>query len=81
MSEDEPEWKPKPADKAPEIEKILNLLFGRTESIESKTCVFCGKPVDLDSFEDEVSLKEFHISGICQTCQNDTFDRNAKKGE
>lgn len=37
-------------------------------------CPFCGKEVDENSFVDELSLKEFRISGLCQECQDDFFD-------
>lgn len=37
-------------------------------------CPFCGKPVSADSFRDELSRKEFSISGLCQECQDDFFE-------
>lgn len=37
-------------------------------------CPFCGKPVSADSFRDELSRKEFSISGLCQVCQDDFFE-------
>ncbi len=37
-------------------------------------CVFCGKPTDVTrDFKDELSVKEFTISGVCQKCQDETF--------
>lgn len=46
-----------------------------TEEIEENSiCPFCGEPVDIDSFHDELSLKEFRMSGLCQKCQDDFFD-------
>ena len=33
----------------------------------------CGKSVDVEGFRDEISLKEFHISGLCQSCQDKVF--------
>ena len=75
MNEEEPAWVPKASNKAPQIEAILEKLFPRKESIESKKCVFCGEDVDLESFDDDLSLKEYHISGICQPCQNNTFKK------
>ena len=48
-------------------------LFGRSRmlAIAGKGCVKCGKPaVD---FRDEISKKEFGISGFCQVCQDDIF--------
>jgi len=43
------------------------------EDVEAGKCPFCGKMVDLSEFTDELSKKEFYISGICQPCQNDFF--------
>lgn len=52
------------------IDNLLNSLTGvnRVESIENNTCVFCGKVAG--KFKDELSKKEFGISGICQHCQD-----------
>ena len=48
-------------------------LFGRsrTLAIAGNGCVKCGESaVD---FRDEISKKEFGISGFCQACQDDIF--------
>jgi len=38
------------------------------------TCPFCGKEVDPDiEFRDELSRQEFHISELCQKCQDEVF--------
>lgn len=75
-----------PTDKAPEVENILKSLFGfdRRESITSLRCV--PKPVGCDKlltetrfaestggdgvFRDELSAKEYRITGMCQDCQD-----------
>ena len=69
------EWKPTPTVKAPALESAISAITGvdRREAITSKTCTCCGSAVTLDSFKDELSLKEFHISGMCQTCQDSVF--------
>ncbi len=36
-------------------------------------CPFCSKPINESDFRDELSKKEFKISGICQKCQDDFF--------
>ena len=54
-------------------EEMAFALFGRslTLSIAGGGCVKCGQPaVD---FRDELSRKEFGISGFCQSCQDETF--------
>ena len=69
------EWDPKPSSKAPEVDAFLTSLFGvnRKESVENKTCATCGVDVELENFKDEISLKEFHISAMCQECQDGVF--------
>jgi hypothetical protein len=54
-------------------EEMAFSLFGRsrTLAIAGKGCVKCGKSaVD---FRDEISKREFSISGFCQGCQDDFF--------
>tara|TARA_Y100000310_G_C20248341_1_gene607893 strand:- start:112 stop:324 length:213 start_codon:yes stop_codon:yes gene_type:complete len=60
-----------------EMEKIQDemavSLFGRSKvlAVAGKGCVKCGQAaVD---FKDELSEKEFGISGLCQTCQDGIF--------
>lgn len=36
-------------------------------------CPFCSKPVNRDDLRDDLSKREFDISGICQACQDDFF--------
>jgi hypothetical protein len=65
------------SNKSNEIEAFLNELslaaFGRARSVSiaGQGCVSCGKPAD--KFRDELSRKEFQISGLCQDCQDKTF--------
>ena len=48
-------------------------LFGRSRSlaIAGNGCVKCGESAT--DFRDEISRKEFGISGFCQSCQDDIF--------
>tara|TARA_Y100001936_G_scaffold246922_1_gene291770 strand:+ start:939 stop:1163 length:225 start_codon:yes stop_codon:yes gene_type:complete len=71
----EKNWKPQPSQKAEEVDYAITSIFGfdRKEQIKSKKCVFCSEEVELDSFKDELSLKEYHISGMCQSCQDRMF--------
>lgn len=39
--------------------------------VSTGRCTTCCKGVGL--FKDELSMKEFHISGMCQVCQDFTF--------
>ena len=67
----------KPSEKSSEIERQLDNFTkthfgrGRIDSIENNICVTCGK--DAKEFRDELSRKEYSISGMCQECQDKTF--------
>ena len=55
------------------LDKQSQDMFGRprTQSIVSNVCVSCGKPAT--KFKDQLSKKEYTISGFCQKCQDATF--------
>jgi len=59
--------------KSKEIEQVLTAVFRRSriQSVKDKTCVSCDA-TDV-SFTDELSVIEYSISGMCQTCQDSTF--------
>ena len=38
------------------------------------TFIGCGKQIWSNEFRDDVSRKEFEISGLCQACQDKTFE-------
>ena len=60
-----------PTSKSQPIEELLNHMFKRTAKIESSKCVTCES--ENLTFRDELSEKEYTISGMCQTCQEDFF--------
>lgn len=43
-----------------------------TEALEKGICVDCRKSV-AGSFKDDLSIKEYSISGLCQECQDKVF--------
>ena len=44
------------------------------EQVEQGNCPFCKKAIHPNTeFRDELSLKEYRISGLCQKCQDKTF--------
>jgi hypothetical protein len=60
----------------------LNLSrVGRARSlaIAGRSCVTCGKRADL--FRDSLSVKEYHISGMCQKCQDEIFSEDSIPNE
>lgn len=68
-------WKPIPSLKSEQIEELFKSFYGvdRKSSIENCTCVSCNSQVSEDGFREELSLREFHISGLCQVCQDKVF--------
>ena len=55
------------------VEQLALGTYGRStrDSIFLERCVKCGESAS--SFEDEVSEREFYISGVCQLCQITIF--------
>jgi len=55
------------------LDKISEGAFGipRTEAIRRKMCVICKDPIT--EFRDNLSAKEYQISGLCQGCQDEVF--------
>jgi hypothetical protein len=54
-------------------EDISMMFFGRSVSLAKagNQCVCCGKSAT--EFRDEVSKREYRISSLCQTCQDEVF--------
>lgn len=61
---------------------IISTALGKTgidmvrraqAAVAHNLCPFCGKEVNMNEFKDELSEKEFKISGLCQKCQDETF--------
>ena len=47
-------------------------------NVEKGLCPFCAKEVNEKDFRDELSKKEFKISGICQKCQDKVFGKGGQ---
>ena len=69
----------KPTEKHPELAKFLDdmteMVFGnlpRSKAIHVDKCVDCGGKAT--AFTDDLSLKEFSISGLCQACQDKLYE-------
>lgn len=63
-----------PSIKSDAMEDNISMVFkvDRRESIIARVCTTClGEVVD---FKDDLSEKEYTISGICQSCQDSVFD-------
>jgi hypothetical protein len=62
-----------PTDKAPELDKLLSEILGvdRRATIAADKCVSCKR--DAMAFKNELSKKEYSISGLCQKCQDEIW--------
>ena len=70
-----------PSEKNPVIESLLAEINGgknRRSYILSNRCVRCDG--DASYFLNEVSRKEYAISGWCQHCQDEMFDDTLTEG-
>ena len=65
-----------PTNKSNPIDSMLSSLFGvdRVKTISEGYCVSCDtQDIKATSFTDDLSRKEYAISGLCQSCQDDVF--------
>lgn len=54
--------------------KIIKQIFPQAViDVENGQCPFCRKKINIEDFTDSLSLREFRISGICNSCQNKVF--------
>ncbi len=61
------------------MNKTIMETFGFKEEVkrvEAGKCPFCGLPVFMEEFRNELSKKEFKISGLCQSCQDNFFGKD-----
>lgn len=63
-----------PTEKSNEIENLLTSIAGisRSEANSLGICTWCKQEIR-EPFRDELSKREYQISGFCQKCQDDTF--------
>jgi len=48
--------------------------FGpEVQLVKNKQCPFCKKFVNEQEFTKDIERKEFKISGLCKSCQDDFF--------
>ncbi len=53
---------------------MTQMGFGKeVEDVHNSICPACKNAVDPNSFRDDVSRREYKISGLCQTCQDEIF--------
>ena len=63
-----------PSSKNPAIDEFISDITGvdRVATIGKDRCVSCNTSVNKveNDFRDALSLREYSISGLCQTCQD-----------
>ncbi len=60
------------------FEKTLVRSLGFEEKwdlVDKGLCPLCGNKIGPEEFRDLESRREFIISGLCQSCQDDIFGR------
>lgn len=56
--------------------QLARMIFKReADLVDQGRCPFCKQHVPADSFRDDLSRREFKISGLCQSCQDKTFGK------
>jgi len=69
FKEEEEESLPKPDMNKP----VFKLYPKAAENVKAGKCATCGKEIKAKDFKDDLSKKEYGISGMCQKCQDDIF--------
>lgn len=52
---------------------IAKIFPDAIKLVDAGKCPFCKKEIVSDEFRDALSIKEYQISGICQSCQDEVF--------
>ena len=67
-----------PTKKSNAMEEMLSSVFGvdRIKTIRESFCTGCDSTNNIEeSFRDDLSRKEYTISGLCQSCQDYIFGK------
>ncbi len=58
-------------------EELMIAMGFRREvaNFRAGNCATCGKKIRMGEFVDLLSIREYGISGMCQTCQDSVFER------
>ena len=64
-----------PTTKSPAIDSFITAITGksRRETILAGDCMTCNNECIDENFRDDCSIREYHISGMCQECQDNAF--------
>lgn len=60
----------------PKLNSITKMMFPTAQiRINAGRCPLCNNKINgVDDFKDELSIREYSISGMCAACQNKTFN-------
>jgi hypothetical protein len=60
--------------KKPDLNKpVFKIFSDKAKLVEQGRCSVCAKKIIEEDFIDELSKKEYSISGMCAKCQSKTF--------
>lgn len=61
--------------KAPDLSNspVAQIFPEQVNEVSAGNCPLCKKHVIYEDFKDDLSITEYNISGMCQTCQDDIF--------
>lgn len=58
----------------PDLNKPVFRLFPiAKDMVRAGACPMCHKDILMQGFRDSLSIKEYGISGLCQSCQDKVF--------
>ena len=60
-------------DKPDTNKPVFQIFPEQVERIDNHQCVTCPNDINDMDFRDELSVKEYGISGMCQECQDSIF--------
>jgi len=63
------------SDKTDGMKQVIDAYFpGTLSALRECKCPVCKTPIVIADFVDLLSLREYEISGLCQSCQDQFFN-------
>lgn len=63
-----------------EFQDLLMQVLKKTHQLRmAGMCPTCKQQIKINSFRDDISRKEFRLSGLCQECQDKFFEDNEEE--
>ena len=56
-----------------QLQQAIDLILAKRSRPTNGECPSCGELFPFETLTDEISHKEYLISGMCQQCQNEVF--------